>query len=362
MTRIVARALLGMLAFALCCEALLRLLPVSTSTESGYQVDDMILTYPAHHEWQVATGWDLRNAQRLRSNNVGFAAHRDFEHDPNAVALIGDSFVEASMLPPTDRPGWQLEQALGGARPVYAMGGPGSSLLDYAERIRFAHERFGVKDFVLLLERGDLRQSLCGSGNVHAACLDRHTLQARTQKQPPPSLAKKVLRHSALAQYLFSQLKVSPAQLVRATFSRSTAGHAASLEAAGQQSPGADQAATPSSEIEVVARTFFERARRHVAGRLIIVMDSDRAALRTGRALVADPERARFIELARRAGTEVIDSEAIFREHFAVSALSLDVGPDDAHLNALGIGLLMRAAAGVLNTEGAAAEHEAREL
>src|SRR5690606_2827994 len=111
MTRIVPGALLGVLVFALFCEAALRLLPVSTSTETGYHVDDMILTYPAHHEWRVATGWDLRNAQRLRSNNVGFAAHRDFAHDPEAIALIGDSFVEASMLAPAERPGWQLEQA-----------------------------------------------------------------------------------------------------------------------------------------------------------------------------------------------------------------------------------------------------------
>src|SRR5262249_49116400 len=145
-----------------------------------------------------------------RSNNYGFLDARDFERDPNAVALIGDSFVEASMLPQRDRLGPQIERRLQ-AREVYAMGAPGSALLDYAERIRFASERFDIHDFVLLLEHGDVAQSLCGSGNVHAPCLDRVTLAPRTEKQPPPGTLKKVLRSSALAQYLFSQLKLDPA-------------------------------------------------------------------------------------------------------------------------------------------------------
>lgn len=347
MARIAVRAALGLLLFVVCCEAMLRLLPVSSSTETGYYFDDAILTYPAHHDWQVATGWDLRNAQRMRSNNYGFAADRDFHRDPNAVALIGDSFVEASMLAPHDRPGRQLESALGNARPVYAMGGPGSSLLDYAERIRFAHERFGIKDFVVLLERGDLKQALCGSGNVHAACLDRRTFEARTQKQPPASLVKKVLRQSAFAQYLFSQIKVSPAQLVRQTFSRNTVTHAPTSESASHVSTQVDLVATPSPAVDIVARAFIERTRPHVAGRLILLLDSDRGALRAGRQ-TSDVDRDRFTELARQAGAVVVDSEQIFGKHFATSPLSLDVGPYDAHLNALGIRLLMRAATAAL--------------
>jgi len=69
--------------------------------------------------------------------------------------------------------GWgaQLERELSG-RPVYTMGSPGSSLLDYAERMRFAHDRFGIVDFVLLVERGDVRQALCGS-NKHPRAMSR---------------------------------------------------------------------------------------------------------------------------------------------------------------------------------------------
>ena len=183
--------LAGVVALLLAYEALFRLLPVSSAIRSGYYIDPQIPTYPPHHHWHVATGWDLRNPQRLSSNGHGFVSTREFTPDPLAIGLVGDSYVEASMLASGDRPGAQLEQAQSGRRPVYAMGSPGSSLLDYAERIRFASQHFGVRDFVVWVEVGDLRQSLCGSGNANAACVDLVTLEPRATRRPnpPPSSA-----------------------------------------------------------------------------------------------------------------------------------------------------------------------------
>ena len=171
----------GALLLLAAAELVCPVLPVSTATDSGYYQDPMILNYPAEHRWQVSTGWDLHNPQRMHANNLGFAAEIDFLPNPQAIALIGDSYVEASMLAPEYRPAARLAAHLaadarhaapGEIIPVYALGGPGSALLDYAERMRFAQHRLGLRDFVLLLEPGDIRQSLCGSGNVHAACLE----------------------------------------------------------------------------------------------------------------------------------------------------------------------------------------------
>lgn len=338
--------LLGVLGFILACELVLQGLPVSSATLTGYYTDPQILTYPAGHRWRVATGWDLRNARDLRANNAGFVADHDFRRDPQAVALIGDSFVEASMLRAPDRPGAQLEAALGG-RAVYALGGPGSALLDYAERIRHAHTQFGVRDFVVLMERGDVRQSLCGSGNIHGPCLDRASFAPRTETQPPPGLVKRVLRHSALAQYLLGQLKLNPQRLWRQVLAQSQP-PAESTRAPVAKTVTVEERARALSEVDAVARAFFERAKPHVQGRLVIVLDGKR----DGAPLPADADdgaRAHFIALARQAGATVIDAEPLYRAHDAASALKLEVGPYDAHLNALGLGLLMRAAAGALH-------------
>lgn len=332
--------LVGVGGFLLLLELLFRVLPVSTSTETGYYVDPLILTYPPHHQWTTSTGWDLRNAQRLESNNFGFVASRDFERNGLAVALIGDSFVEASMLAAADRPGAQLERALG-SRPVFAMGNPGTALLDYAERIRFAHDQFGVRDFVVLMERGDVKQSLCGSGNINARCLAPETLAPRIEKIPAPGTAKRIFRHSALAQYVFGQLKFSPQKLRQQAFPPP---HQVESE---PNRTAVTVLASPIDEaapfVDVVTHTFFERIKPYATGKLVIVIDSDRGALFAGQ-LKSEPSRARFIELARAAGAIVVDTEPLFQAHFVRSPLKLNVGPYDGHLNALGVKLIMHAA------------------
>lgn len=342
MTRTLTGAAAGVLAFVLACEIVMRLLPVSSATNSGYTIDPNILTYAPNLIWRYSTGWDLRNPQSLTTNNLGFVSDHDFKRDQEAVALIGDSFIEAASLDRTDRPGAQLERALGGHRPVYAMGAAGTSLLDYAERIRYAHEHLGIRDFVLLVERGDVRQALCGSGNVASQCLDPTTLVPRTHRRAPPSIIKRLLRESAFARYLAGQLKISPTRLLSSIFERRIPNEMG--DAGEEQYPQRTAETDQTTALDAVVHNFFERAKPHVTGRLVIVVDADRGALMQGRSLI-DPDRQRFIKLSRDAGATVVDAEPIFQQHFDASALSLDVGPYDGHMNALGVRLVARAAA-----------------
>ena len=336
--------LVGATGLALALELLFRVLPVSSSTETAYYADPLILNYPPHHRWTTSTGWDLRNAQTLEANNLGYVASRDFERNEQAVALIGDSFVEASMLATTDRPGAQLERALG-SRPVFAMGAPGTALLDYGERIRFAHMQFGVRDFVVVMERGDVEQSLCGSANTHGPCLDPRTFAPRVETLAPPGIEKRIFRHSALAQYLVSQLKFSPRKLREQAFPAIKAVTASSPDT--RRGSLAVPAEDPKAFVDNVTNTFFDRIKNHVTGKLVIVIDCDRSALYRGQ-LKPDASRDRFIQLARAAGAIVIDTEPLFKAHLAASSLKLDVGPYDGHFNALGVELVTRAAADAL--------------
>lgn len=341
MMRALGQGLLGVLVALLFFEVLLRALPVSSATILGYHDDPEILVYPAHHDWQMSTGWDMRNPQRLRSNNAGFAAQRDFVPDPKAIALIGDSYIEASMLPAVDRPAVQFERALGGRRPVYGMGAPGSSLLDYAERVRYASTQWGVRDFVLLVEAGDLRQSLCGSTNVHSACLDRKTLAPQRERFREPGLAKQLLRESALAQYLLGQLRLDGATFVEATFSRVTPEMMAAQKAGvlGPRHP-----ALAPEVIDTIIATFIERIRPYTTGRTIIIVDGRR----TGPPHKLEPldlERLHAMRRFREAGFTLVDAEALYGVHLAGSPLSVEVGPYDKHLNALALRMIFEATA-----------------
>ena len=333
----------GVLAVVLAAEVLLRGLPVSTATNTGYYVAPNILNYPPRHEWTMATGWDLRNVQHLRSNNMGFAAEHDFVAGSDAVALIGDSYVEASMLPLADRPAAQLERALGG-RQVYAMGGPGSSLLDYAERIEWAHQTLGLNQFVVLMEHVDASQAVCDSGNVHAHCLLPDTLKPVVRRRPPSGAMKDFLRESALAQYLNSQLKFSPSRLVSPDFWRSGA-PSETIQLGAPPATTARVSLTQQRQkvIDAAVDTFFMRLETLPDIRVVFVIDMNRRNLETG---VNQPDEgyhlaARFQER----GHLVVRGEPLYREHQRASPLRLDVGPYDQHLNKIGVALLMNAAA-----------------
>jgi hypothetical protein len=337
----------GAIGILLATEVVLRILPVSTATMQGYHFDPDLFTYPAHHEWTFSTGWDLRNPQRLRSNNWGFAAHREFEPGRGALALVGDSYIESATLASDQRPGPQLERALGGVRPVYAMGSPGTALLDYAQRVRFAAERFGITDFVIWLERGDARQTLCGSGNVHSRCLDRATLEPRIERLPPATWAKRVARHFALAQYFAGQLRFRPDHFVEQMLTRQTPTPAGNPgEPAGAASrPVPEQAmARERAVIDASVEQFFREARPYLTGHTIFVVDGEHDG--AYKSPQQDPfQRAYLIERLSSHGVEVIDLEPVYREHTARSPKSLEIGPYDRHLNGLGVALAMGAVA-----------------
>ena len=343
--RVVALFLVGAVAILCLLEATLRMLPGPTATRTGYYIDPVILTYPPNYEWQSASGWDLRNSRRMKSNNYGFATSRQFTTDPTAVALIGDSFVEASSLREDEGLGPQLERHLEG-RPVYSMGVPGSSLLDYAERVRFAAERFAIRDFVVILERGDVRQSLCGDANVAAACIDRTTFQPRIEKQAPPTRAKQLLRESVAAQYLLGQLRLDPRRLLDAIL-------ASAGPASGKNS--ADGLAinkvtlNPQVYVEPVFDLFVQRVSKQASGRLILVLDADRRAIyrnmEDGEPMPDDPDRVLLLKLAHERGIDIIDLEPIFASHAAKSKLKLEVSPTDGHWNSVALSLISSAIA-----------------
>jgi hypothetical protein len=323
----------GVLAAVLTLELFFRALPVSTSTETGYYFDPLLLTYPAHHPFTSATGWELQNARRNHANNFGYLADHDFVRDSNAIALIGDSFVEGSMLTPPNRFAARLEARLSGARPVYALGAPGTALLDYAERLRFASERFGIHDFVLLLEHGDVAQALCGSGNIQAQCLDGKTLAPRIEKHAPAGMFKRLLRRSALAQYLFSQLKVNPAVWVRSLLR----GHSATAASA---PPAHDSPKIPSEVVQRVLDEFFARTEAYRnGGTLILVIMGDQQ----------DDVTMRLVETARLHGATLIEAEPLLRAETKRSGLSMHVSPNDAHLNGQAFRVLSDAVARALS-------------
>lgn len=314
------RFLGGVILALLALELVFRLLPVSTATRTGYHIHPYIISYPPNHRFTTATGWDLKNAQRHKANNYGFLADRDFSYAPEALGLVGDSFVEANMLPARDRLASQLESMLGG-RPVYALGGPGSSLLDYAERIRFAHETFGISEFVVVLERGDIRQALCDSGHNHGPCLDPKSLELRIELQADADWTKRLFRESALAQFLFSQLKLNLGASIRKIRGLQT-----------ESRPPVGKVHGEEAIASAISETFFRRVDGKTPIKIIFLLDVDRTRL-FDEAVQHESGLEVFQDYARRKEMRIVSPLIAFREYRKNSGLILEVGPYDAHWN-----------------------------
>lgn len=318
--------LIGILLVLLGLEVVCRILPVSTATRTGYYIHPQILTYPPNHCFTNSMGWDLRNAQSHCANNVGFPADRDFSYNPQAIALIGDSFVEANYLPIRLRLAAQLEIKLAD-KPVYAMGGPGSSLLDYAMRARYAASNFGIKTFIFVLTRADVREALCGSGNIHGPCIDSLTLEPKLDLQQPPGLLKRLARESAAAQYIFSQLKFN------------LSGVLASLRGSDSSSKTVTARTLPPEMATMrVVQEFFEQMSTINEAKYYFVIDPDRVNFYDPK--INTPELEQFRKAALINGAIEVDPTPAFQHFVSTSGLVLEIGPYDKHWNAEAVRLV----------------------
>ena len=327
----------GALVVLLLLEGVFHLLPVSTSTRTGYYIHPHILTYPARHCFTISTGWDLQNAQNHCANNLGCIANRDFAYNPEAIALIGDSFVEANMLPVDKALAAQLESKLGG-KAVFAFGGPGSNLLDYAERVQFAATELGVKTFVIVLNRTDIRESLCGSGNIHAHCIDAKTLSPKLDTQAPPSHTKQIFRESALAQYVISQLKLSLSDILNSIWPSIPS--VQTIKTSTRPSPAASKLAI---------KTFFSRLPFNDGIKYYFLIDPDRLHLFDQGHDAPDIEE--FKTQAHMYRAILIDPTPEFQEFVRSSGMVLEMSPSDKHWNTAGINLEATAIANSLKSK-----------
>ena len=102
--------------------------------------------------------------------------------------------------------------------------------------------------------------------------------------------------------------------------------------------------------VAAVAGRFFDRVQALGSDRLLLVVDGRRDATALaqapGEGSAVLRERDAFIALARAHGLRVVDLQDSYRAHWASgSRLSLQVSPQDGHLNPLGVDLLAQAAA-----------------
>jgi hypothetical protein len=198
-------------------EGICRLLPVHT----GYEVqpvdaENPVIRFHPNRDFLFSRGPFLTNVNRGHVNNYGFVNDQDYEpaNTHPLLAVIGDSYIEAGMVPyPLTLQG-RLAGRQNGNRRVYSFGASGSSLLDYLYYAIYARQQFGAEWLVINVVGNDFDEMLLRYKQAPAF---HYLTEAPDGRLSPmlidyqPAWPRSLLRHSALARYVFFNIgRVSP--------------------------------------------------------------------------------------------------------------------------------------------------------
>jgi hypothetical protein len=348
-----AMVLASLAVFFLVAELVCRFLPV----RSGLQVQAVDAAHPfisftPDGEFVFSNGSLLTNVNRGRINNHGFVNDQDYDPGDTRplLAVIGDSYVEAAMVPYRLTMQGRLAAAQGGERRVYSFGSSGSSLLDYVAYASLARRRFKADWLVINVVGNDFDEMLLRYKQAPGHHYYQETPGEGLRPvliEYSPSLGRRLLRHSALARYLL--LNVANASpdlswlldaLFRVEHAITPPPAAAQVAAVGNTSADLDPLRVHLSE-RAVQRVLDDLA--STAGietsHVLFLVDSyrvfDDAALASARQSFFGVLRSAFIAEAQRRGYEVQDLQDWFARRHARDGSVFEF-PDDGHWNAIG--------------------------
>ncbi|HAP38117.1 MAG TPA: hypothetical protein DCQ94_00015 [Nitrospira sp.] len=342
----VASMALSLVALLLLLELGFRLLPVNEGLR-GLSVDEQnpVFRFTPHRESVYSRGWNFSIVNRVRTNNYGFI--NDHDYDPALttplLAVIGDSFVEAVMVPFAQTGVARLADSVGAAGRVYGFGTSGSSLSQYLAYARYVRDTFHPTALTVVIVGNDFDESLRTYKNepgLHYFAESPGGELTLTRLDRPVPWWRDLVGGSSLAMYLYVNLEIRdvwkrfayrPGQsaISRPRFVGNTAAEAT-----------AERVADSDRVIDAFLRQLPGMAGLPVS-RIALVVDAPRPELYDASALEAVSDsyfsimRAHLIDRARAGGFEVVDMQPAFLADYAQRRLRFEY-PDDNHWNGTG--------------------------
>src|SRR5436190_12103436 len=337
-------------------EGICQLLPVHTGFEvQPVNAENPIIRFRSNRDYLYSHGALLTNINRGHVNNYGFVNDQDYQPgdaDP-LLAVIGDSYIEAAMVPyPLTLQG-RLAAQQNGNRRVYSFGASGSSLLDYLYYAIYARQRFGAEWLVINIVGNDFDEMLLrykqspafhyfseqADGGLSPMLMEYH-----------PSWPRTVMRHSALVRYVvFNIGSVSP--LVRRLIDQAhrfrlwvtepiAKANAASPESVGNTASDADPLRVELSKRATLwVLDHLPESTGLPVPHILLLVDGYRVfepdQVEAARHSFFGIMREYLIGEARRRGYEVQDMQEWFARRHQRDAAVFDF-PDDGHWSAIG--------------------------
>ncbi|MBI5774608.1 MAG: hypothetical protein HZA89_12800 [Verrucomicrobia bacterium] len=330
---------LGLLAPLLLAEIVLRFLPVYSGMKLMPLNDtNPILRFTPNQKITWSKGWNFELVNQLRINNDGFVNDQDYEarYDSPLFAVVGDSYIEAAMIPYAETVQGRLAAAVDGRGRVYSFGKSGQPLTAYLIWAEHARKAYWADALMISVVGNDFDESLnkykttyAGhyyvegpGGELELKRFDYH-----------PSLLRSLGRQSALIRYLDWNCHIEGV-LHRFTHRREKfVGNVSAKK--GEQVLADSKRAVDAFFRDLPAKTGLPPEK------IIFTVDGmrphlyDAQTLKQAEGSFFDVLRQYFIEQARRRGHEVIDLQPLFVGEFNKSRQRFEY-PNDAHWNSAG--------------------------
>lgn len=193
-------------------EIVLRFLPVSTGLGSRpVNEASPVFRFLPDRDYVWSKGWNFSIVNRGHVNNAGFVNDRDYEAGETMplLAVIGDSYVEATMVPYPDTLHGRLAAAVEGRGRVYSFAASGAALSQYLLWARHATDVYRPDAMVFVIVGNDFDESLLAykrSPGFHHYFEDTGGRLSLVRIDFEPSPLRPVIKLSALARYLFFNL------------------------------------------------------------------------------------------------------------------------------------------------------------
>lgn len=212
--------MLGVFVAFAAVELLLRRLPVSDGLgrEASTRFEPLVLSKPGK-SFVSSIGWNLQLYNRGTINSDGFHDVIDFPEtgQKNVTAVIGDSFIEATMVPYERSLQGKLRRLLGESSHVIGLGAAGADLGTYSFFLQRSSELWGLNRVVLLINEGDFTQAMLPAvDKAYYVVSDKGVASVKLPRNTAKvNKLKELIKKSNLAQYLAGPLRLWPSNIVK---------------------------------------------------------------------------------------------------------------------------------------------------
>src|SRR5262245_47349146 len=336
---------IGIAGFLVFAEILLRFLPVASGMGSRpVTAESPVFRFNSDRDFVFSKGWNLDMVNYGHVNNDGWVNDQDYHSDDSSplVAVVGDSFVEAAMVPYVQTFHGLLANFFNDKLRVYSFGASGAPLSQYLILARYAVQQFKARALVINVVGNDFDEShinyKASPGFWSYAPDPTGQLQLRLVEYRP-GLMRSIVRHSALLRYLAINVGVAYLASRNLMIGEKLPPHYAGFTLA-------DPEPARVAASKLVVDTFLKDIQDLglPAQCIVFVMDGFRYAE------VAKNEAGTFFDILRRyfreeaeARTyEVIDLDPIFFSRYRATSERFEY-PNDGHWNAAGHAVAARA-------------------